>query len=92
MKKEELSKRVGTYLKASVVAGESYSTYVPQKLPPNPALDIEELLPLLEKAISAISRLDGRIVKEITGKERNKIFVYGEYLEILNQGTEPLRH
>ncbi|MCB0370191.1 MAG: Fic family protein, partial [Bdellovibrionales bacterium] len=59
MKKEELSKRVGTYLKASVVGGESYNTYVPQKLPPNPTLDIEELLPLLEKAISAISRLDG---------------------------------
>jgi len=27
-----------------------------------------------------------KIVKEITGKERNKLFVYEEYLEILNHG------
>lgn len=58
MTKEDLSKRIGTYLKASV-GGEQYRTYVPQKLPPVPAIDMHELLPLLEKAISAISRLDG---------------------------------
>ncbi len=32
------------------------------------------------------------IVKEITKKERNKLFVYQEYLDILNKGTEPLRY
>ncbi|HAE28806.1 Fic family protein [Hyphomonas adhaerens] len=31
------------------------------------------------------------IVREITGKDRNKIFVYGKFLDILSQGTEPLR-
>lgn len=31
------------------------------------------------------------IVKEITGKERHKVFVYKEYLDLLNQGTEPIR-
>ena len=30
------------------------------------------------------------IVKETTGRGRHKVFVYDEYLNILNQGTEPL--
>jgi len=30
------------------------------------------------------------IVKEITGKERHKIFIYKEYLDLLNKGTEPI--
>ncbi len=53
------SKRIGRRLKSSVVGDEFYMTYIPQKLPPDPALDINDLLPLLEKAISAIARLDG---------------------------------
>ena len=30
------------------------------------------------------------IVRELTGKKRNRIFAYGRYLAILNEGTEPL--
>jgi ribosomal protein S25 len=30
------------------------------------------------------------IVQEITGKTRNKIYVYQKYLNLLNQGAEPL--
>ncbi len=30
------------------------------------------------------------IVREITGKKRNRIFAYERYLSILNEGTEPL--
>jgi cell filamentation protein, protein adenylyltransferase len=30
-----------------------------------------------------------RIARELTGKRRNRIFVYDRYLSILNQGTEP---
>ncbi|MCR9093183.1 MAG: Fic family protein [bacterium] len=30
------------------------------------------------------------IVRELTGKQRNRLFVYDEYLSILNEGTEPL--
>ena len=30
------------------------------------------------------------IVKEVTGKDRHKIFVYREYLDIINRGTEPI--
>jgi Fic family protein len=31
------------------------------------------------------------IVAEITGKQRNRVFAYSEYLRILSEGTEPLR-
>jgi len=31
------------------------------------------------------------IVRELTGKERHRLFIYDEYLKILNEGTEPLR-
>lgn len=30
------------------------------------------------------------IVREITGKDRNKVFAYRTYLDILSTGTEPL--
>jgi len=32
------------------------------------------------------------IIKEITGKERHKVFVYNEYLNILSTGTEPIKY
>jgi len=31
------------------------------------------------------------IMREITGKLRHRLFAYGRYLDILNEGTEPLR-
>lgn len=31
------------------------------------------------------------IIEEITGKDRHKVFVYRDYLDILSKGTEPLR-
>jgi len=30
------------------------------------------------------------MVKEITGKARDRIYVYKEYLDILGEGTQPL--
>ena len=53
------AKRIGQFLKCSAVGGEHYSAYVPQKLPPKPPIDINELLPLLDKATAAVGRLDG---------------------------------
>lgn len=42
-------------------------------------------------ASSAINRLtELGIVREITGAERNRVFVYDRYLAILSEGTEPL--
>ncbi len=43
-------------------------------------------LPTVLRSLGALQSLD--IVKEITGKDRNKIFVYQDYLDILNKGTE----
>lgn len=50
--------RVGVYEKRSVV-GESYGTYVPKLLPPQPPIEMEKVYDLLEKANVAIGRLDG---------------------------------
>jgi len=33
-----------------------------------------------------------RIVRELTGKERHRLFVYDEYVNILSEGTEPIRN
>jgi len=29
------------------------------------------------------------IARELTGRKRNRVFVYDAYLKILNEGTEP---
>ena len=42
--------------------------------------------PTVIRNISILERLG--IVKETTGKARHKVFVYSEYLDILNEGTE----
>ena len=38
-------------------------------------------------AVSALQALG--IVREITGRKRERIFVYADYLNILNEGGEP---
>lgn len=45
-------------------------------------------LPTTNKSLQYLSNLG--IVKEITGKARNKMYVYQAYLDILNEGAEPL--
>jgi Fic family protein len=40
---------------------------------------------------AALRRLeDGGILREITGRQRGRVYVYDEYLALLNAGTEPL--
>lgn len=42
-------------------------------------------------ASSAMKRLvEFGIAKELTGKRRGRLFLYREYMDILNEGTEPL--
>jgi len=39
---------------------------------------------------NAISRLEkAGILREVTGRQRGKLYVYDEYLSLLNEGTEP---
>lgn len=45
--------------------------------------------PTATTALSHLSKLG--IVRELTGRERNRLFIYDEYLKILNEGTEPLK-
>jgi len=45
-------------------------------------------LPTVLRSLNTLEKLG--IAQEITGKERHKIFVYQEYLTILNSGTEPI--
>jgi Fic family protein len=42
--------------------------------------------PTVGKAIGALSQLG--IVRETTGRRRNRVFVYTRYLDLLNKGTE----
>jgi Fic family protein len=51
--------RIGEFIQCSAVGGEHYSAYMPKELPPVPALNMEELYPLLDKASTALGRLDG---------------------------------
>lgn len=52
-----MNQRIGEYI-VKKIAGESYKSYVPPKLPPNPSLDMESLYPKLEKATLALAELN----------------------------------
>ncbi len=54
----ETHRKMGEFI-ASSVTKEAYKTYVPYPLPPVPPIDLEVLYPLLDKANTAIGRLDG---------------------------------
>ena len=45
--------------------------------------------PTVTSAIGHLQKLG--VLREITGKQRRRLFVYDAYLNILNEGTEPLR-
>lgn len=51
-----MNKRMGTYI-AQQVSGESYTAYVPAKLPPEPPVELGMLYPYLEKATLALAEL-----------------------------------
>lgn len=50
--------RVGKYINKTL-PGESFKAYVPPKLPPVPAIDLNLLYPHIERATQAISELNG---------------------------------
>ncbi len=45
--------------------------------------------PTIRKSVEHLLELG--ITREITGKKRGRLFVYDDYLNLLNEGTEPLR-
>ena len=44
--------------------------------------------PAVSKSVDELAK-EG-ILREITGQRRNRVFAYDRYLNILNEGTEPL--
>lgn len=56
---EQKKLRIGKYLKNSTIAGESFESYMPSKLPIDPPIDMEDIYPLLDKANASLGRLDG---------------------------------
>ncbi len=45
--------------------------------------------PAIAKAVDKLCRL--KIVEEITGRKRDRIYSYTDYIAILNEGAEPFR-
>jgi Fic family protein len=45
--------------------------------------------PTVARALAALQQLG--IVRETTGRRRERVFAYSRYIDILNEGTEPLR-
>jgi Fic family protein len=45
-------------------------------------------VPTITAALAHLQKLG--IVREMTGRQRNRLFIYKKYLDILNEGTEPL--
>ncbi len=44
--------------------------------------------PTVLRALAALEKLE--IVRETTGRKRERVFAYGEYLDVLSEGTKPL--
>jgi Fic family protein len=55
---------------------------------PEAAKRLDLTQPTVTKALDNLTRL--KIVKEITGRQRGRIFTYDAYLTMLSEGTEPL--
>lgn len=55
---------------------------------PNMVRSLGLTTPTVTGALQSLEKLG--IVKEITGKQRGRVFVYDSYLKILERGTEPL--
>jgi Fic family protein len=52
------------------------------------AVELNTSKPTARTALTHLLKLN--IVEEITGKERDKIYIYRKYLNILEQGAKPL--
>ncbi len=76
--------------------GAGSALQVHQYLEKKPLVVIPEMVkalslttPTVTAALHNLERIG--IVREVTGKQRGRIFVYDSYLKILERGTEPLR-
>jgi Fic family protein len=56
---------------------------------PNATAQLNLTAPAVRSAVESLETL--RIVREISGKRRDRIYFYDQYVRILDEGTEPLR-
>lgn len=56
---------------------------------PSAAVELNLTAPTVRSAIQHLQKL--KIVSEITGKQRDRLFVYERYMKQLQEGTEPLK-
>ncbi|HZP84950.1 MAG TPA: Fic family protein [Chthonomonadaceae bacterium] len=56
---------------------------------PDAARDLNMAQPTVTRCLARLEEIG--IVREMSGRRRNRIFVYDEYLKLLSEGTEPLR-
>jgi Fic family protein len=61
---------------------------LPQVSVPLVAKDLDISQPTARSSLNALVKLD--ILTEITGKQRDKVYVYKQYLDILEYGAEPI--
>ena len=82
MRIQEMGRAAGSALRVHQVLKERPITTIPQ---------VCERTGLSFPAVSsAMERLSGLgLAREITGRSRNRLYVYDSYLAILNEGTEP---
>lgn len=63
------------------------------RLPPASRIALSTSLRISRRKPAASSGMElleiHRIARELTGKRRNRLFVYERYLDVLNEGTEP---
>ncbi len=55
----EKADRIGQIIRGSAVAGETYQAYIPNPLPPNPPLNLDNFYKMIEQASNTLGRLDG---------------------------------
>jgi Fic family protein len=53
--------RIGRFVETAA-GGERVRAYIPAPLPPDPPIDLEALMPLYDRAVAAVARLDGLAV------------------------------
>jgi Fic family protein len=46
-------------------------------------------MPAISRVLAALEEIG--LVREITGRQRNRVFSYAGYVRILSEGTEPMR-
>jgi Fic family protein len=81
---QELGRPAGSVLRVF-----EYAQRTPILSIPNTAQKIGVSAPTVAKSLEHLRKLG--IMREITGRQRRRLFIYDAYLAILNEGTEPIR-